>query len=391
MTTFENALETVLEAARPLDSERVPVEEALGRVLAEDVRSDLDMPPFDKSAMDGYACRRADLKKELTVVEWIPAGYTPTRTIGPGQCAKIMTGAVVPEGADCVVMVEYTETPTPKTMRFTATDTRNNICMLGEDMRKGDRVLEKGTMIAPQHVAVLASVGAARPAVSRRPTVGVIATGDELVEPSAKPAPSQIRNSNSCQLCAQLTRAGVLPRYRGIAKDTEDATERMLTRAMAESDVVLFSGGVSMGDLDLVPGIMRKCGVNLVFEEIAVKPGRPTVFGIADSAICFGLPGNPVSTFILFEILIKPFLYRMMGHDFRPPEIPATLARPVRNKRGNRCSWIPVRLDRDGTATPVEYHGSAHVAALCPANGLISVPVGTTEIREGTEVHVRRI
>ena len=197
MIPFEDALRTVLDSARRLGTERVDIANAINRILAEDAKSDMDMPPFNKSAMDGYACRRADLANELEVVETIAAGYTPTKSIEPNQCAKIMTGASVPQGADCVVMVEFTENPTDHTIRFVGEDTADNICIKGEDIKAGDVVLPKGIRIRPQHIAVLASVGCAQPVVSKMPRVGILATGDELVPPTSRPGPSQIRNSNS--------------------------------------------------------------------------------------------------------------------------------------------------------------------------------------------------
>jgi molybdopterin molybdotransferase len=309
MIPFEEALRTVLDSARRLDTERVDITLSINRILAEDAKSDMDMPPFNKSAMDGYACRKADLANELEVVETIPAGYTPTKSIEANQCAKIMTGASVPQGADCVVMVEFTENPTDSSIRFVGETTDDNICLRGEDIKAGEVVLSKGTCIRPQHIAVLASVGCAQPVVSKRPRVGILATGDELVQPTSMPGPSQIRNSNSFQLTAQAESMGTVAKNYGIAKDTDKAIDKMFKEAVEENDVVLVSGGVSMGDFDLVPGIFKQNNINLLFEKVATKPGKPTVFGVAENIYCFGLPGNPVSTFVLFELLVKPFLY----------------------------------------------------------------------------------
>jgi len=389
MISFDQALQTVLSMVRSVGHEQVAIDESLNRILAEHVHSDIDMPPFDKSAMDGYACRRDDLGRELKIVETIAAGQVPQKSIGPGLCAKIMTGAMVPEGADCVVMKEYTENPTPHTMRFTGRGTAANICYRGEDVRCGQLVLPKGTRLEARHIAMLASVGCVLPRVACRPKVGIIATGNELVEPSQKPDVSQIRNSNSYQLAAQVIQAGATPHYYGIALDSEDAIDAVLKTAMAENDVVLVSGGVSMGEFDLVPAILEKNGVDLVFEQIAIKPGKPTVFGVSDQAVCFGLPGNPVSTFVLFELLVKPFLYGMMGHDYKPADIRLPLEKEIRRKRTERMSWLPVALTDNGTVEPVEYHGSAHIDALSNAYGIISVPAGVAQIQEGTLVHVR--
>ena len=391
MLEFDDAFEIVMSSARLLGTEHVGIDQALNRVLAEDVLSDIDVPPFNKSAMDGFACRRADLANELTMIETIPAGYMPEKTIGQNQCAKIMTGAVVPEGADCVIMVEYTEKLSERTIRFTGRETSGNICFKAEDIKAGDVMIRRGTRIRPEHIAVLASVGCVQPLVARQPKVAIIATGNELVEPAVRPANSQIRNSNSYQVTAQLTEAGAIPHYYGIAADTEFAIDSILKEAMADSDVILLSGGVSMGDFDLVPKMLRENNIELIFEKVAIKPGKPTVFGVSDEVFCFGLPGNPVSTFVIFEILVKPFLCRMMAHEFKPFTIPMPLERTISRKRTERMSWVPVAFTDNGGVTPVEYHGSAHINALCGADGLIAVPAGVTEIKEGTCVDVRQI
>jgi len=389
MITFEEAKRIVMESAVSLPSERVPLARSAGRVLAEDALSDVDMPPFNKSAMDGYACRRADLEKSLRVVEEIPAGHIPQKSVGPGECSKIMTGAMVPEGADCVIMVEYTEEVVPGTIRFTGAGTRDNICLKGEDVRQGDVVLRRGVLIKPQHVAVLAALGYAEVPVSIRPRVGIIATGSELVEPTEKAVGAKIRNSNGWQLAAQAEATGCEALNYGIVPDTEEAIDSALKRAIRENDVVILSGGVSMGDLDLVPGVLRKNGVEILFDRVAIQPGNPSTFGVAGDVRFFGLPGNPVSTFLQFELLLKPFLYRMMGYDFAPPVVPAELLEDVKRRKAVRASLLPVRFAAPGKIVPVEYHGSAHITAMCRAEGVIVIPIGETAVPKGTVVDVR--
>jgi molybdopterin molybdotransferase len=386
---FDEALTIALDHARPVEAERVKLTGACGRVLAEDVAADMDMPPFNKSAMDGYACRREDLGRELRVLETIPAGQPPTKPVGPGQCSKIMTGAEVPEGADCVIMVEFTEEAGEDRIRFTGEKTQDNVCLRGEDLETGQVVLRRGTLIHPEEVAVLATVGCAEPPVARMARLGIISTGDEIVEPSVKPGPSQIRNSNSYQLLAQARRMCVAPTYYGVAADTRESLDELIGRALDECDVVMLSGGVSMGEFDLVPEVLRKNGVEILYDKVATKPGRPTTFGKSDRALVFGLPGNPVSTFVLFEVLVKPVLYRMMGHEFRPREFRARLDKTVRQRKIRRVNWIPVVLTTPGSVCPVEYHGSAHSGALCGADGLIRIPAGSTEIQAGSDVDVR--
>ncbi|MHC4691548.1 MAG: molybdopterin molybdotransferase MoeA [Planctomycetota bacterium] len=391
MLKFDDAFKIVMDSARHLGTERVDIEYALNRVLTEDIASDMDLPPFNKSAMDGFACRRAELDNELTVIETIPAGYIPKKAIGKNECSKIMTGAVVPEGADCVIMVEYTEKTADNKIRFTGGKTTDNICLKGEDIKKGEVVVRSGIRILAQHIAVLASLGCSEPLVSVQPRVGIIATGSELVDPGQKPSACQIRNSNAFQLAAQVTNsAGIATNY-GIAADTEEAIDSMFKKGAAENDVLIFSGGVSMGDYDLVPGILEKNNVRLLFEKVAVKPGRPTVFGVSNEIFCFGLPGNPVSTFIIFELFVKPFLFKMMGHNYTPVVSYGQLEKTITNKKTERDSWLPVAFTEKNKVAIVEYHGSAHINALSEADGLLCIPTGVAELKEGTTVAVRQI
>jgi molybdopterin molybdotransferase len=391
MLPFEEALRTVLNSARSLGSEHVDITLALNRILAEDATSDMDMPPFNKSLRDGYACRRADLALELDVVEIIPAGCIPTKSIEPDQCAKIMTGAVLPQGADCVVMVEFAENPTDSTVRFNGENTDDHVSLKGEDIKAGDVVIPKGTRIGPQHIGILACVGCTQPLVSKRPRVGILATGNELVQPECKPGPSQIRNTNSYQLAAQVENGGAIAKNYGTAKDTDEAIDTMFKKAVEENDVVIVSGGVSMGDFDLVPGIFRQNNIELLFENVAIKPGKPTVFGVSENVYCLGLPGNPVSTFVIFELLVKPFLYKLMDYDYKPAAVKLPLGESIKRKKTERQSWIPVVITDDGMLKPVDYHGSAHINALCNADGLVRIGVDIEGIDKGTVVPVRLI
>jgi molybdopterin molybdotransferase len=391
MLPFDEAYKIVLDSAQTLGSERVDIVQAANRILAEDIKSDTDIPPRDISVFDGYACRRQDLANKLKVIETISAGMPPKKTIGPNQCAKIMTGATVPDGADCVFMVELAENPTAGTVRFAGEKTDDNIRPQGRDIKAGQVVLRNGTRIRPQDIAVLAMVGHAEVLVAKKPKVGIIATGDELVEPHLKPSPWRLRNSNGPQLAAQLERAGALVTDYGIAKDTTGEIDHVFKRAAGENDVVILSGGVSMGDFDLVPGILKQNDIELLFEKIALKPGKPTVFGISEGLYCFGLPGNPVSTFVVFELLVKPFLYKLMGHDYAPPNIRMPLDETLSRKDTERRGWMPVKITDAGKLRKVEYHDSGHINALCGADGLVCMEVGVAEIREGTVVQVRLI
>lgn len=387
MIHFEDAYRIVMGSVIELGTETVPLLKACGRVLGVDAVSDIDMPPFDKSAMDGYACRAEDLDEPLEVVDSIPAGKMPLKVIGSGQCAKIMTGGVVPEGADCVVMVEHTEMQGGKVLVTKKTGDLN-ICYKAEDVKAGDVVLRKGTLISPSEVAVLAAVGRNEVPVSRKPVVGIVATGSELVDPSRRPAAAEIRDSNRAQLFSQAELAGCTSVDLGIVRDTPEAIAEVIEREEESIDIFLFSGGVSMGDFDYVPRVLGEKGFDLLFERIAIKPGKPTVFGRKGDTFVFGLPGNPVSTFVIFELFVRPFCYGLMGCGCTGLAIQAELANTVRRKKSDRLAHFPVRLDVDGKVNPVEYHGSAHIHAYAMADGFISIPIGASEIRAGSDVRV---
>ncbi len=389
MLAFEEALAIVLASARFLGDEQVPLLDAAGRVLAADIVADTDQPPFAKSAMDGFACRRTDLPGPLPVIETVAAGAVPRETVARGRCTRIMTGAPLPPGADCVVKFEDTETLSDGTVRCVRNVDKANISRQGEDVRCGDIVLERGMRIAAPHIAVLAAVGVSQVPVARRPGVAIIATGDELIAVDSRPGPGQIRNSNGPQLTAQTVAAGAVPSVRAPVRDEAAALHEALAAALADSEVVVLSGGVSSGDFDLVPQAMRDCGLEIRFDRIAMKPGRPTTFAVKDGAWCFGLPGNPVATFLQFENLVRPLLVRLMGGDPAPRTFLATLAETVSRRDTTRQAWLPVRLTADGGARPFDYHGSAHIHALCRADGFIVLPAGATRIEKGALVHVR--
>lgn len=393
MISFQEAYNTVISNTKPLSkTENILLAHSIGRVLAQNVVSDVNMPPFRKTAVDGYACRMADLNEKLEVVEVIPAGFMPTKIIETGQCSKIMTGAPIPTGADCVIMVEETKVLDENHIEFTGKSTKANICELGEDIRVGDLSIEKGIAIQPKHIAIMASLGCNQPSVSVKPKVSILPTGDELVEPNIIPTGSQIRNSNGYQLISQVINSGAEPIYNGIVGDSKEATYKAISEALDKSDVVILTGGVSMGDFDFVPEIMQQLGVKIHFDSIAVQPGKPTTFGTLGNKLIFGLPGNPVSSFIQFEILVKPALMKMMGcKNLNPLQIKAPMGIEYRRKRSERLAFVPVEITEQNEVMPVDYHGSAHIFALAKANGIIAVPIGVEKIEKGELVDVRSI
>lgn len=390
MISFEEAGRRMTTDLPLSAAEKVKLDVAVGRVLAESVMSDIDMPPFDKAAVDGYACRREDLGMPLRMTEVIPAGIKPKKAIGIGECAKIMTGAMLPTGADCVVMVENTSL-SDDIVIIHDIRTKNNIAYQAEEIKKGSLVLGAGTLIKPQHIAVLAAVGVSSPTVYTKVTMTIFSTGDELVEPHLQPTDGKIRNSNSSQLLAQSILMGVQAKYGGIIPDDEKATRQMIGNALIDSQVIMLSGGISMGDFDYVPAILTEMGFEIQFRSVAVQPGKPTVFARSKDKFVIALPGNPVSSLNIFELLAKPFLYQMMGHSYRPLILKAPLGNDFTRKTTDRYGFVPGFIDENGTVWPVHYQGSAHIHALTAANVLISFKPGTTGAMKGEFVDVRFI
>jgi molybdopterin molybdotransferase len=387
MISYEKAFAIIMNSAFTMGAEAVELARSLNRVLASDIQSDIDMPPFNKSAMDGYACRREDLQETLRVIEIIPAGRLPQKSVRKNECSKIMTGAILPGGADCVVNVENTETIEEKIIRITDGIIPDNICYRGEDIKLGDTVLRRGTLILPQHIAVLANAGISRVPVYKKPRISIITTGSELKEPGEALPEGCIRNSNSYQLIGQVQRTFIEPQYLGIAGDTMNSLNRLIRTALKESHIILLSGGVSMGDYDLVPAVLKENGVKILFDRVAMQPGKPMTFGIKDKTAVFAFPGNPVSTFFPFELMAKPFIYKLMGHDYSATINPLIAGADFKRKKTERRAFIPVKIEK-GQVLPVDFHGSAHINALCFAQGIISFPVGVLEIKKGTLIDV---
>lgn len=372
------------------ETEEVGLMGSLGRVLGQDIVSTMNMPPFDKSAMDGYAVNSKDKSAKFKVVEIIAAGDIPREAIGKGRCAKIMTGAMLPAGADRVIKREVTEEKDGD-MYLIGEDKHLNICYLGEDVKPGDVILKAGHLIRAAEVGIIASMGLASFKVYKKPKVGIITTGSEIAAPGEALAKGQIYNSNNYSISAQVIQTGADVIAAGIVGDERADIKEKISNLLDGTQMVLISGGVSMGDYDYVPGILKDLGVQLHFEKVAVKPGKPTVFGTRGDVLVFGLPGNPVSTFTVFEVFVKKVLYRLMGHEYSPLMLKGIMKKDFRRKRTERTAFVPVKYDNDGSVAAVEYHGSAHLTALSQANAILKIPAGVGVVLEGSIVYVRQI
>lgn len=389
MLSVEDALQIILDQTPILPGVEVSLWEAAGRTLAQSVVADEDIPPFDRSTMDGYALVAADTsggEVELEVTEELFAGQTPSKTIRPGTAAKIMTGAPIPPGADCVVMVEHTETIGPHRIRVRQQALpRQNISRRGQFIRKGETLLQPGHVIRPVDLGVLAFVGVTRPVVFRPPACAILSTGDELVDPSERPGPGQIRNSNAYCLYAQLASAGAGVQPLGIGRD-EPGSLATLVRSGLQADVFISTGGASVGEKDLVGEILRQEGVKIFFSQVAVKPGKPTLFGRKGNVLTYALPGNPLSAMVTCELFVLPALRKMSGQS-----LPEARQEKVRRGEGevkplNRRQFVPARLRSEGgewVADLLPNSGSGDLISVIRADGFAIFPENSQIAEKG--------
>ena len=371
-----------------LPAEKVYINELFQRILREEIISDVNMPPFDKSAVDGFACRKADLDKPLKLIGTIYAGENKSYLIEPGMCVKITTGAAVPAGADCVIMVEDTVITKNEEIQFTKNASKSNICKLGEDVQQGERLLLPGTLLLPHHLSILASAGYEYVHVSAIPRVGLISTGNELVEPGLYPGKSQIRNSNAYHILAQLKSMGIPAFYGGIVPDDMEIISLRLSELSEQSDVVIITGGASMGEHDHVPTVLHQMGYEVLFNKIAIQPGKPVSFAMRSNKFCFGLSGNPVSSYLQFELLVKSFLYHLMGHHYHFPIVLSEINKSLHRKQSGRLKFFPVAFDKNGRAKELQFNGSAHIAGLRDADGFGLFPQNCETLDAGDKIEV---
>src|SRR5487761_740938 len=399
MLSFEDARRKVIEATAGLRripaSEAVKLKNALGRILAERIVADRDYPPFDRATRDGFAVRAADCREadaKLRVIGEIRAGGEFTGTVNAGECVQIMTGAAVPRGADAVVMIEHPRTGAQinEVVIGRAAETGMNIVPRGSESRAGDVLLGAKTRVGYAEVAVAAQVGCAEVQVYRKPRVAILSTGDEVVAVDATPGPFEIRNSNGASLAAQAELAGAQSVLLGNAPDRVDELRKMIERGLQE-DALVLSGGVSMGKYDLVEEVLRGLGTEFFFDAVAIRPGRPAVFGICRDTPVFGLPGNPVSTMVPFELLAVPAIDILGGGDPRPlPLLRAKLTKSVEQK-ASLTHFLPAVVEwtsGEATVSELPWQGSGDIATLARGNCFLVVHQSKLKLAPGEWVDV---
>jgi molybdopterin molybdotransferase len=398
MITVEEALDKILSRIHPLGSEKVSILEALRRVCAEDTTAKRDIPPFDNSAMDGYAVRSEDIQDaspkhpvQLEVIEDLPAGFIPRKRVERGKAIRIMTGAPIPEGANTVVPVEGSRNEGNFVSIFMATLSHENIRNAGGDVKKGECVISAGDLIDPAAIGILASLGRSFVPVYQRATVAILCTGEELVDVDGDLGGIRIVSSNSYSLAAQVKDCGAVPIQLGIAGDRKEEIREKLLQGL-RADVLISSAGVSVGDYDFVKDVLGDLGVEIVFWRVAMKPGMPVVFGTIQGKPVFGLPGNPVSSMVSFEQFVRPSLLKMMGHHrlFRPV-IDAILKEGIQKTPGRRHFMRAfVTFEKDQYfVVPTGPQGSGILKSMVKANGLMVIPEDCELVKAGERVKVQ--
>jgi molybdopterin molybdotransferase len=389
LISLAEAQRLVLEHVRPLEAERVPVERAAGRVLAEPAFATVDLPPFPSSAMDGYAVHAADVPGSLPVVGEAAAGRPFARTLATGEAVRISTGGVVPDGADAVVPVEQTDGGTETVAVSEGAEAGQHVRPRGGDVRAGDTLLGPGVLLGPAQVGGLAAAGVAEVRCAKRPRVAILVTGSELREPGSELAPGEIYESNAVMLASALGAAGAVPAQLGVVPDDRDELERALERALPAFDIVLTSGGASVGPHDLVRDVQQGLRVEEVFWGVALKPGKPVAFGVRRDHLVFNLPGNPVSVLVTYELLVRPAVNALLGLPEPLPRLASgTLASPLR-RNPLREEFVRARTRRDGDTVvlePLAGQESHMIARSAAADVLVAVEAGDGELPVGATV-----
>ncbi|MFH1593824.1 MAG: gephyrin-like molybdotransferase Glp [Candidatus Omnitrophota bacterium] len=391
MLDFKDALKSVLKNTKRLSSKKILLDNSLGTVLSENIYSQVEMPPFNKSAMDGYALRTDDAKRTpvlLKCVGSIQAGDTPRRRVGRGECVKIMTGAALPGEADGVIMIEDTFKIGDFVELRRSIKRWENICFKGEDIRRGEMALSKGRELAISDISLLAAIGRRSFKVIRKPKVEILNTGGEIVSLGCPLKKGSIYNSNGPQLMALLKEDGIDAHFSGIVKDKHASLKKAISKGL-KCDMLLISGGVSMGDYDLVPDALTRLGVRKIFHKVRIKPGKPLFFGRRSDTIVFGIPGNPLANFLIYQLFIRPAIHKMMGRRARAPFMREGILTERFCHKTGRLHFVPAKVSERGGryhVTPVKSHGSADIVALSLADAFMVAGENAKSLRRQAKI-----
>lgn len=389
MINLDKALELLSKQYFSLHDEFIKTQSSISRVLSLDIYSPVDLPGFNKSLMDGFAYNSNDDCVKFDVVEVIPAGHIPEKSLNKGECSKIMTGAIVPQGANKIAKIEDVDFK-DNTMSIIKKSNHSNICNKGDYIKAGDKLLSRGTIISYGEISSLYSIGQKEVKVYCEPKVGLITTGTELLSLDEPLRPGHVYDSNN-RILKELIQT-ITPNINsyGIIKDDRELILQMIKNIYDNNDLIITSGGVSKGDYDYIPGILKELSYNIIIEKVAVKPGKPLIFAEKNGKYFFGLPGNPISSYFDFQMFVKPFIYKMKGYDYKYDVYKGKLRQKIASKEKNRDEFIPVMFDGH-YIDQVTYVGSGHLNVLCNSNAFIKIDKKVTHIEKDSLIDVYKL
>lgn len=388
MITFYEALETVKNATKKLEKEYVDLSDCLNRVLAKNVYSNVNIPPFNQSAVNGYACKKSDLKDNLKIIAH--ADLTNTSLMHK-QCCKIKSGERIPKGADTVVKADNIKKLENGLIHISKEESKSNIFIKGEDIKKENLVLQKGTRLKPHHISVLATVNFTKPMVYKQPKLATLSKINGLREPEQQAKNILSENVNSLQLQAQLLKMGIRKNYHEILTASKENAKKTITKCIKENDILIILENAKNSDYNSLPAILKELGFNIWFHTLAVRPGKHTIFASKDGKYIFAMSGNPASSFIQFELLGKPLLYRLMGHNYNAPMVKMPISLNYKRKNTAQLEFIPIRFNANNQVIPIKYNGSERINSFTHANGIMIVPREVDEFTEGEFVYIRQL
>ncbi len=390
MISFNEALKKIMQHTAVLKTTKIPIEKSVGMILAENLYSNIAMPPFNKSAVDGYALKAGDIKTIPAILKnlnSIKAGQSFTGKLQTGECVKIMTGAPLPKGSDSVVMVEFTKTHGDKITVSQVLKKGANVCLKAEDLKRGQKILTKGAEIKTSHVAIMAAAGKKYIKIIAAPRATILSTGGEIIPAGRKLPKNSIYNSNGPMLEAMFNSDGIRARFIGIAKDDKRDLSKFIKKGIT-SDIFLISGAVSVGDYDFVPEVLRKLKVKQIFHQVKIKPGKPLFFGIKNKTIIFGIPGNPLAGFLAYQIFIRPALLKMKGCKNCYPVFRKGILKKPFHRQNKRKHFALIKITKKQNQyylSPINSHGSGDVASLSKADGFMIIKENSRALNKNTK------